>query len=48
MKIVKKLKAREITAKSKAHNDYAVEEDGVRIGIISIRRASEWDKGHDY
>jgi hypothetical protein len=48
LKIVKKLKATRIDTRSSAHDEYAVEEGGVLIGVISIRRGSEKDQGHDY
>ncbi len=47
-KIVKKLEASKIDSSSKAHDEYSVEHKGVLVGIISIRRGSEKDKGHDY
>lgn len=48
LKIVKKLDAAKIATRNKAHDEYLVEEDGIQIAIISIRRSSEKDKGHDY
>ncbi len=48
VKIKDKLKGRAIKSRNKAHDEFVVEEDGIQIAIISIRRASEWDKGHDY
>ncbi|MFO0968047.1 MAG: hypothetical protein U0793_21030 [Gemmataceae bacterium] len=48
IKIVKKLEAELIKSKSKAHDEYAVEIDGVILGFISIRRSSDKDIGHDY
>ena len=48
LKIVKKLRATEIKSSSKAHDLYVVEEDGIDVAIISIRRGSEKDLGHDY
>jgi hypothetical protein len=47
-KIKDKLKARKITSRSAAHDEYVVEEEGVQLGIIRIRRGSEKDLGHDY
>ncbi len=48
LKIVKKLNAVAVKSSSKAHDDYLVEEAGVRLAIISIRRSSKKDIGHDY
>jgi len=48
LKIVKKLKASKIASGSKAHDEYQVEHDGVLLGIISIRRGSDKQQGHDY
>jgi len=48
LKIVEKLKANKISTRNKAHDEYLVEEDGVHIAIIRVRRCSEKDKGHDY
>jgi hypothetical protein len=48
MKIVAKLQATRITSRNKAHDEYEVKEDGVMLGIISIRRGSQKDLGHDY
>src|SRR5437879_474611 len=47
-KIVQKLEATKITTRSKAHDEYQVSEGGVVLGVISIRRRSEKDLGHDY
>jgi len=48
LKIVKKLLASAIKSSSKAHDEYLVEVEGVQLAIISIRRSSEKDIGHDY
>jgi len=48
LKIVKKLEATPINSRNKAHDEYLVQEGGIQIAIISIRRSSEKDKGHDY
>jgi hypothetical protein len=48
LKIVKKLKATIIKSRSKRHDEYVVEEDGQQVAILSIRRSSEKDIGHDY
>ncbi len=48
LKIVKKLGATPIKSRNKAHDEYLVQEGDVQIAIISIRRCSEKDKGHDY
>ena len=48
LKIVRKLKASLITAKSKAHDLYEVEYRGLVVAFISIRRGSAKDLGHDY
>ena len=48
LKIVKKLKAKPIKTSSKAHDEYLVEEDGIQLAILSIRRSSDKDIGHDY
>ena len=48
LKIVKKLKARKIVSRSKAHDLYAVEYQGRIIAVLSIRRGSQKDMGHDY
>jgi hypothetical protein len=48
VKIAKKLNATKIKSKNKAHDEYEVTEGGILIGIISIRRASDKDLGHDY
>jgi hypothetical protein len=47
-KIVKKLKAAQINTSGSAHDEYLVEEDGIQIAIINIRRGSDKDLGHDY
>ena len=47
-KIVKKLKAVEITTRGSAHDEYEVEQEGVILGHISIRRGSSKDQGHDF
>lgn len=47
-KIVAKLNAKAIKSRSKAHDEYAVEIEGVLLGIISIRRSSNKEIGHDY
>jgi hypothetical protein len=47
-KIVKKLKARKIDSRSKAHDEYEVTEGEILLGIISIRRGSDKNLGHDY
>ena len=47
-KIVKKLKAKKIASKNKAHDEYVFEHDGRSIAFISIRRGSEKDMGHDH
>lgn len=47
-KIVKKLKAAQINSSGTAHDEYLVEEDGIQIAIINIRRGSKKDLGHDY
>jgi hypothetical protein len=47
-KIVAKLKASKIDSRAKAHDEYAVEEDGIVFAFISIRRGSEKDQGHDH
>jgi uncharacterized protein YkuJ len=48
LKIVNKLKAMPVASASKKRDLYAVEHDGRVVATISIRRASEKDKGHDY
>jgi hypothetical protein len=48
LKIVKKLKATLIKTRSKRHDEYVVHEHGQQVAILSIRRSSEKDKGHDY
>ena len=48
LKIVKKLNAVAIKSSSKAHDLYVVEEDGIQIAILSIRRSSSKEIGHDY
>ncbi len=48
LKIVKKLKARDITSSGSCHDEYLVEEEGMQLAIISIRRSSDKDIGHDY
>lgn len=48
LKIVDKLNAKAITSRNKAHDEYAFEYGGVVIAVLSIRRCSEKDKGHDY
>ncbi len=48
LKIVDKLEAKPIKSSSKAHDEYLVEEDGIQIAIVSIRRSSQKDIGHDY
>jgi hypothetical protein len=48
LKIVDKLKAKAITSRNKAHDEYAFEYKGLLIAVLSIRRCSEKDKGHDY
>ena len=47
-KIVAKLKGVKISSKNKAHDEYAVIHDGRIIAIISIRRGSNKEAGHDY
>jgi hypothetical protein len=47
-KMVKKLNAEKIKSRGSAHDEYEVAHEGVILGYISIRRASEKDKGHDY
>lgn len=48
LKIVKKLGATAIKSSSKAHDEYLLTIEGRQLAILSIRRASEKDKGHDY
>ena len=48
LKIVKKLGAKAIKSSSRAHDEYLLTIDGKQLAILSIRRASEKDKGHDY
>ena len=48
LKIVEKLRAKIVKSSRKAHDVYAVEVDGQVIAMLSIRRGSEKDKGHDY
>ena len=47
-KIVKKLQAKRANTKNAAHDEYSVEEGGQFIAIISIRRGSNKDLGHDF
>src|SRR5437764_13133574 len=48
LKIVAKLRAKNVNSKKKAHDLYTVEHDGRFIAMISIRRGSAKDMGHDY
>jgi hypothetical protein len=48
MDIVKKLNAVKIESRNKAHDEYAVEHEGTLLGVISIRRGSNKEQGHDY
>ena len=48
LKIVKKLGATKIDSRSKAHDEYSVDHEGVHLAIIRIRRGSDKDLGHDY
>lgn len=48
LKIVKKLKAKNISRKSSAHDEYGLEHDGRIVVVLGIRRGSEKDKGHDH
>jgi len=48
LRIVKKLEAVAIKSKSKAHDEYVLVIENVQLAILSIRRGSEKDKGHDY
>lgn len=48
LRIVSKLKATRIRTRNSAHDEYAVEHDGLLIAILSIRRGSDKDLGHDY
>jgi hypothetical protein len=48
VKIVAKLQANSITSRNSAHDEYQVEENGVVLGIISVRRGSNKEQGHDY
>ena len=45
---MKKLNAVAIKSSSKAHDLYVVEEYGIQIAILSIRRSSSMEIGHDY
>jgi hypothetical protein len=47
-KIADKLKATKIKSRNKVHDEYAVEHEGRIIAIISIRRGSAKDQGHDH
>jgi hypothetical protein len=48
LKIVEKLKAKKIASKNKAHDEYSVMHGTHLIAIISIRRGSSKELGHDY
>ena|ERR1700722_2644732 len=48
LRIVKKLNAVEITSRSKSHDEYVVREAEMQVAIISIRRSSKKNIGHDY
>ncbi len=48
LKIIKKLRARPMSTRSKAHDLYAVEHEGRVIAVLSVRRGSHKDLGHDY
>jgi hypothetical protein len=48
IEIVKKLQAVKIKSRNKAHDEYAVEHEGILLGFISIRRGSNKEQGHDY
>ena len=48
LKIVRKLNATLVRAKSKAHDLYEVEHAGLVVAFVSIRRGSKKDLGHDY
>lgn len=48
MKIVRKLIARETAARGGAHEIYVVEEAGVTVALIGIRRGSNQEQGHDH
>lgn len=47
-KIVSKLNASRIKTRNKAHDEYAVEYKGRVIAILSIRRGSAKEQGHDH
>ena len=44
LKIVDKLKATKLATRNKAHDEYLVQEDGIRIAIIRIRRSQRRTK----
>jgi len=48
MEIIKKLNAVKIESRNKAHDEYAVEHEGVFLGMIRIRRGSNKEQRHDY
>jgi len=48
LRIVKKLEATPLKSSSKAHDEYLVQEDGIQIAILSVRRSSNKEIGHDY
>jgi len=48
LKIVKKLNAVPLRSRSKAHDLYEVQFNGVAVAVVSVRRGSKKDLGHDH
>lgn len=46
--IVRKLQGRKLNSRNKAHDEFAIEHEGIHLGIIRIRRGSDRDLGHDF